>query len=104
LQLPHDGPAHFKQTFVPTTTASTRLQADNDRHSSLNNVTAPQAFPATTATMTATMIKVPEITSAITKAKLLKLDLVGANNATIKSESLLLHAQIGSAITTTLNA
>ncbi len=54
--------------------------------------------------MTATMIKVPEITSAITKAKLLKLDLVGANNATIKSESLLLHAQIGSAITTTLNA
>jgi hypothetical protein len=28
----------------------------------------------------------------------------GANNATIKSESLLLHAQIGSAITTTLNA
>jgi hypothetical protein len=28
----------------------------------------------------------------------------GANNATMKSESLLLHAQIGSAITMALNA
>ena len=59
LQLPKDSPAHFKWTFIPTTTASTGLQADNDCHSSLNDVTAPQAFPATTATMTATMIQVP---------------------------------------------
>jgi hypothetical protein len=59
LQLPKDSPAHFKWTFIPTTTASTGLQADNDCHSSLNDITAPQAFPATTATMTATMIQVP---------------------------------------------
>ncbi len=61
--------------------------------------------------MTATLTKVPAISAAITKAKLLKLAecflhpaITGANNATIKSESLLLHAQIGSAITTALNA
>jgi hypothetical protein len=39
LQLPNDGPAHFKQTFVPTTTASTGLQAYNDHQSILNDVT-----------------------------------------------------------------
>ncbi len=106
--VPHDGPVHFKQTFVPTTTASTGLQAYNDHHSSLNDVTAPQAYSATTATTNATMIQVPEITTAVTKAKPLKLDVcflhsvkTGANNATIKSESLLLHAQFGSAISTT---
>jgi hypothetical protein len=60
LQLPHDGPAHFKQTFIPMTTASTGLQADNDCHSSLNDVTAPQVFSTTNATMA--------ITTAITKA------------------------------------
>jgi hypothetical protein len=60
-----------------------------------------------TATMTATMTQVPSITTANTKAKLLKLDncflhpaKASANNATIKSESLLLHALFGSAITT----
>jgi hypothetical protein len=110
LQLPHDSPVHFKQTFVPMSTASTGLQAGNDHHSSLNDVTAPQAFSAMTATMTATMTKVPAITTAITKAKLLKLDTcflhpakTDANNATIQSESLLLHAQIASAIMTALN-
>jgi hypothetical protein len=105
LQLPHNGPAYFKKTFVPTTTASTGLQADNDCHFSLNDVTASQAFSTATATMTATMTKVLAITTAFTKAKLLKLDKcllhptkTGANNAIIKSESLLLHAQISSAI------
>jgi hypothetical protein len=44
-----------------------------DHHSSLNDVTAPQAFSAT-ATTTATMTQVPVITTAITKATLLKLD------------------------------
>jgi hypothetical protein len=68
LQLPKDSPAHFKLTFVPTTTASTRLQADNNCHFSLNDVIAPQAFSATTATMTVRMTKVPTITTAITKA------------------------------------
>jgi hypothetical protein len=68
LQLPHDGPAHFKQTFIPTTTASTGLQADNDHHSSLNDIIAPQAFSTTTATMTATMTKLLAITTASTKA------------------------------------
>jgi hypothetical protein len=110
LQLPHDGPVYFKQIFVPTTTSSTGLQADNDCHSTLNDVIASQAFSTMTATMTATMTKVPAITTAIIKAKLLKLDKCflhpakkGTNNATIKSESLLLHAQISSAITMTLN-
>jgi hypothetical protein len=68
LQLPHEGPAHFKQTFVPMSTASTGLQADKDHHSSLNGITAPQAFFATTSTMTVTMTKVPAIATAITKA------------------------------------
>jgi hypothetical protein len=78
------------------TTASTGLQADNDRHSSLNDVTAPQVFPATTATMTATMTQVSAITAAITKAtlKLVKCFLHPAksstNNATIHDPSLLL--------------
>jgi hypothetical protein len=67
LHLPKDSPAHFKQTFIPTTTASTGLQADSDHHSSLNDVTAPQAFSAMTATMTATMTKVSALTTAITK-------------------------------------
>ncbi len=108
--VPHNGPAHFKQPSVPMTTTSTGLQADNDCHSSLNDVTALQAFPATTATMTATMTQVPTMTTAITKAtiKLVKCFLhpskTGANNATAKSENLLLHAQIGSAITAALNA
>jgi hypothetical protein len=66
--VPHDGPANFMQLSVPMTTTSTGLQADNDHHSSLNDVTAPQAFPAMTATMTATMTQVPTMTTAITKA------------------------------------
>jgi hypothetical protein len=65
--VPHNGPAHFKQLSVPMTTTSTGLQADNDCHSSLNDVTAPQAFPAMAATMTATMTQVPAMTTAITK-------------------------------------
>ncbi len=162
LQLPNDGPAHFEQLCIPTTTASdndchstlndittltttastgqqadndrhstlndittsttkapTGLQADNDRHSILNDVTSPQALSAATATMTATMTQVHAIgtmtqihaiVTATTKEKLLKIDecflhpaKTGVKFATIKSESLLLHAQIGSAITTTLN-
>ena len=76
----------------------------------MNDITAPQAFPATTATITATMTQVPAKTTAISKAtiKLVECFLhpakTGANNATVKSESLLLHAQIGSAITAALNA
>ncbi len=107
LSVPHSGPAHFKQTFVPTTTTSTGLQAYNDHPSSLNDITAPQAFSAMTAITTATMTQVHAITTAITKATLLKLDKcflhptkTGAINSTIKSESLLFHARFGSAITT----
>jgi hypothetical protein len=126
LKLPNDNPVHFeqlpvpnedsyfKQTFVPMTTASTGLQADNDCHSILNDVTAPmtaastglqadndchsilndvvspQAFSALSATLTATMTQVPAITTAITKGTI-KLDecflhpaKTGANNATNK--------------------
>ncbi len=86
--VPNDSPAHFDQLpvpnddsaltilqiCVPMTTASTRLQADNDCHSSLNDVTAPQAFSTMTAIETATMTQVPAITSAITKAIHNKLD------------------------------
>jgi hypothetical protein len=57
LQLPHNSP-HFKQTFVPTTTSTTGLQAYNNCHTSLNNVTAPQAFSTTSAITTATMNQV----------------------------------------------
>ncbi len=106
----HDGPVHFKQLpvpndnsaltilqiCVPMTTTSTGLQAYDDHHSSLNEVTARQAFSATTATTTATMTQVPTTTTAITKATLLKLDKcllhlikTTANNATMKSDSLL---------------
>ncbi len=87
LQLPKVSPAHFKQTFIPAATASTGLQADNDRHSSLNDVTAPQAYSAMTATMIATMTQVPTITTAITNMtiKLVECFLhpakTGANNA-----------------------
>jgi hypothetical protein len=88
------------------TTTSTGLQEYNDHHSSLNEVTAPQAFSARTAITTATMTQVPTITTAITKVTLLELDKCflhpvksSTNNATIKSESLLLHARFGSAIT-----
>jgi hypothetical protein len=84
----HNGPVHFKllpvpndnsalnnlQIFVPTTITSTGLKAYNDRHSSLNDVTAPQAFSATTATTTETKTQVPTTTTAITQATLLKLD------------------------------
>jgi hypothetical protein len=119
LQLPHDGPANFKQTFVPTITASTGIQAEDDHHSSLNDVTSPQALFATTATISATMTQgyaiatmtqVHAIATATMKAKLLKLDKcflhpakTGANNASVKRESLLLHAQIGSAVRAALN-
>jgi hypothetical protein len=77
LQLLHDGPLHFKQTFVPMTTAPTGIQADDDCHSSLNDVTSPQALSPTTATMTAivtqvhaiaTMTQVHAIATATTKA------------------------------------
>jgi hypothetical protein len=107
LSVPHDGPTHFMQTFVPTTTTSTGLQANIDCPSSLNDVTNPQAFCATTASTTATMTQVPTITRVTTKVSL-KLDKcflnptkTGANNATMKSESLVLHAQFCSAILTT---
>jgi hypothetical protein len=117
----HDSPAHFKQLPVPydnsalailqicitTTTTTTGLQAYDDHHFSLNDVTAPQAFSATTATMTAMMTQVPTTTTAITKEALLKLDKcflhsakTTAKNSTIKSESLLLHDRFGSAILT----
>jgi hypothetical protein len=108
ISVPRNGPVHFKQTFVPTTTASTGLQAYNDHHSSLNDVTAPQAYSTMTATTTLPMTEVPAITTAITKVIQNKLDVcilhpanMTAHNATLKS--LLLHAKIGSAITTTLN-
>ncbi len=72
----------------------------------LNDVTSPQAFSALTATSIATMTQVSTITTAITKATI-KLDKcflhpakTGANNATNKSENLLLRALFGSAITT----
>jgi hypothetical protein len=94
---------------TPTTKASTGLQADNHHHSILNDVTSPQAFSALTATLTATTTQVPAITTAITKVTI-KLDKcflhsakTGANNATIKSGRLLLHAQVGSTIATALN-
>ncbi len=92
---------------VPTTTTSTGLWAYDDHHYSLNDITAPQAFSATTTIMTATITQVSAITAAITKVTLLRLDKcflhlakTSANNATIKSESLLLHARLGSAIIT----
>ncbi len=120
LQLPNDSPAHFEQLpvlndnsaltilqiYIPMTTTSTGLQAYNDHHSSLNDIAAPQAFSATTAITTVTMTQVPIVTTAIMKGTLFKLDKcflhpakTNANNTTIKSESLLLHAQLGSAIT-----
>jgi hypothetical protein len=40
----------------------------------LNDITAPQAFSATTAITAATMTQVPAITTAITNATLLKLE------------------------------
>jgi hypothetical protein len=84
-----------------TTTASTGLKADNDRHSTVNDVTNPQAFSTLTATTTATMTQVLAKTTAITKVIMLFASVkTGANNATNKSESLLLHALFGSAITT----
>jgi hypothetical protein len=78
----HDVPAHFKQLPVPNdnsaltilqiciplTTTSTGIQAYDDHHSSLNDITAPQAFSIMTATTTVTMTQVPAITTAITKA------------------------------------
>jgi hypothetical protein len=71
----------------------------------LNDLTSPQAFSALTTTTTATMTQVLAISTAISKATI-KLDecflhpaKTGANNATNKSESLLLHALFGSAIT-----
>jgi hypothetical protein len=41
LQLPNDGLVHFDQLCITTTTASTGIQADNDHHSTLNDVTTP---------------------------------------------------------------
>jgi hypothetical protein len=84
----HDSPAHFKQLPVPNdnsaltilqicvskTSTSTGLQAYDNHHSSLNDITAPQDFSATTATMTATMTQVPTKTTAIKKVILIKVD------------------------------
>jgi hypothetical protein len=104
--VPNDGPAHFDQLpvpneesaltilqiCVPMATTSTGLQASNNCHSSLNDFTAPQAFPAMTATMIATITQVLAIATAITKAtiKLVECFLhptkTGANNATNESE------------------
>jgi hypothetical protein len=95
-----------KHTHTPTTKASTGLQADNDHRSILNDVTSSQAVSAVTATSTAIMTQVPTITTAITKVTIkldkcfLHLVKTGANNTTNKSESFLLHALFGSAITT----
>ncbi len=97
IQLPNDSPA-FESPPVPTGS-----QANNDRHFILNDNTSPHAL---TATSTVTMTQVPATTTAIMKAtiKLVECFLhptkTGANNATNKSESLLLHALFGSAITT----
>jgi hypothetical protein len=90
--VPNDNSALIiLQICIPMTTASTGMKADNDRYSSLNEVTAPQAFSATTATMTATMTQVLAKTTAITKAienKLVECFLhptkSSANNATNK--------------------
>jgi hypothetical protein len=54
LSVPNDGPAHFKQLSAPTT--------------------APQAFSATTATITVIKTPVPMTMTATMKAILLKLD------------------------------
>jgi hypothetical protein len=49
--VPNDNSALIiLQICVPMTTASTGMKADNNCYSSLNDVTAPQAFYATTAT------------------------------------------------------
>jgi hypothetical protein len=73
------------------TTTSTGLQAYNDHHSSLNDITAPHAVSAMTATKTATMTQIPATTTAIMKVTLFKFDKcflhpakITANNATIK--------------------
>jgi hypothetical protein len=88
------------------TKASSGLQADNHCHFILNDRTCPQAFSALTARLTAIATQVPTITTTITKVTI-KFDecflnpaKTGANNATNKSESLLLRALFGSAITT----
>jgi hypothetical protein len=96
------------QIYVSTTVTATGFQAyneDQSSHSSLNVLTAPQAFSALTATKTASKTHVPATMTATTKATLLKLDKcflhpakTTANNSTLKS--LLLQAQIGSAIMT----
>jgi hypothetical protein len=107
IQADNDHHSNLNDVTASTTTAFTGLQADNDDHSTLNDVTNPQAFSALTATTTATMTQVLAKTTAITKVIQNKLDecflhpaKTSASNATNKSESILLHALFGSAITT----
>ncbi len=67
--VPNDDSASIiSQICIPMTTASTGMKADNDCYSSLNDVTTPQAFYATTATITATMTQVLAKTTAIYKS------------------------------------
>jgi hypothetical protein len=68
IQADNDCHSNLNDVTASTTATSTGLQADNDRHSTLNDITNPQAFSALTATTTATMIQVPAKTTAIMKA------------------------------------
>jgi hypothetical protein len=47
LQLPNNGLVHFEQLHVTTTTASTGIQADIDRHSILNDIPPPTTTAST---------------------------------------------------------
>jgi hypothetical protein len=111
LQADDDCHSILNGVIAPTTTVSTGLQANNDCHSILKDVPSPQTFSTLTATRTATLTQVLAITTLIMKATQNKLDKSflyptksGVNNATKKSENLLLHIESGSAITTALNA
>ncbi len=73
FQSDNDRHSILNDVTAPMTTASTRLQADIDCHSILNDVISPQAFSTLTATLTVTMTQVPVITTAIMKVKI-KLD------------------------------
>jgi hypothetical protein len=111
LQLPKDSPAHFKELSFPMTTKSTGLQADNDHHSILNDVTETsiwhQAFDNTLSRcliMTVSNItSVPALNALLTSCYLHPAGGMTAHIDATPTSLLLLHVKDVPVITATIH-
>jgi hypothetical protein len=108
LPVPHNSPAHFKQLFVPMTTTSTGLQADNDCHSILNDVTETsirhQAFDNTLSRQPimniSNITSVPALNALLTSSYLHPAGGMRAHTDATPTSLLLFYTKDGTVITT----